>query len=65
MSPTLGPTRVPNVPGSPVVATSPLIAWATTSNAGQSAYGLSPVRGSPKPRMAPYTSRGLISASAS
>ena len=52
MSPTLGPHRSVSPAAVPVMPTTPPIAWATTSNAGQSAYGLAPVRGSPKPRIA-------------
>ena len=43
----------PSSPAGPVMPTMPPMLCAMTSNAGQSAYGLAPVRGSPKPRMAP------------
>ena len=65
MSPTLGPQRNVSPRSVPVIPTSPPIAWATTSNAGQSRYGLAPVRGSPNPRIAAYTRRGLRSCNVS
>ena len=51
-SPMLAPHGTPLVPADPVVPTMPPMHCATMSKAGQSAYGLAPVRGSPKPRTA-------------
>ncbi len=43
MSPTPGPTLVGVAGSGPVIAMTPPTACATTSNAGQSRYGLLPV----------------------